>query len=99
VNDFDLFWAAYPRRVAKKAALRAWAKLKPSPDLVFVILADVERRKESEQWCKCGGQFVPHASTYLNGARWEDEDLAAQWADLQKRQLHEGLRAFVERGE
>ena len=93
LSDFEAFWSAYPRRVAKKAALRAWAKLKPSPDLVFVILADVERRKESEQWLKHGGGFVPYPASYLNGARWEDEDFAG------KVQPHEGLRAFVERGE
>ena len=27
----------------------------------------------STDWTKDGGQFIPHASTWLNGKRWEDE--------------------------
>jgi hypothetical protein len=74
-SDFRVFWAAYPRKVAKRAAEKAWGRLKPSSILVLVILADVEGRRKSEQWKKSGGQFIPHASTYLNGRRWEDEDV------------------------
>ncbi len=74
---FAAFWSAYPRKVAKPAALRAWNKVKPSDDLVLTILADVERRKEGDQWRRDGGQFIPHPATYLNGARWEDEDVVA----------------------
>ena len=71
--SFDVFWAAYPKHVGKKAAKKAWDKLKPPPNLAMAIIADVTLRKRTPQWTKSGGQFVPHASTYLNGARWEDE--------------------------
>ena len=27
----------------------------------------------SADWTKDDGQFIPHASTWLNGKRWEDE--------------------------
>ncbi|MNH08813.1 hypothetical protein D3C79_682460 [compost metagenome] len=27
----------------------------------------------STDWTKDGGQFIPHAATWLNGKRWEDE--------------------------
>lgn len=35
---FDAFWSAYPRRVAKQAALKAWRKLNPDGELQAVIL-------------------------------------------------------------
>lgn len=88
MNDFPTFWAAYPRKVARKAAERAWAKLRPAPALVQTILSDLERRKASEQWTKQRGQFVPYPASYLNGARWEDEDEAAAW-------IYDGLAAFA----
>src|SRR5262249_46043877 len=30
-TEFDEFWKAYPRRIDKKKAQRAWAKLRPPP--------------------------------------------------------------------
>ena len=37
------------------------------------ILAGIEKQKQSAQWTKDGGQFIPHPATWLNGCRWEDE--------------------------
>lgn len=76
---FETFWAAYPRKTAKANAAKAFARLKPDDALLARILAAVSRQQTSEQWAKDGGQFVPHAATWLNGRRWEDE--VAQSAD------------------
>ncbi len=69
---FAEFWSAYPRRVAKPPAIRAWRKLKPDMQTVQAILAGVTRDKQSDQWLRDGGQFIPYPATYLNEARWED---------------------------
>lgn len=74
--DFDRFWAAYPRKEAKKDARKVWDKLRPDPALVARILDAVERRKRSDDWLREGGRFIPHPSTWLNGRRWEDETAA-----------------------
>lgn len=87
--DFDEFWAVYPRKAGKKAAQKVWMKLKPSPMLGLIIQADLAKRIFSAQWTKQGGQFVPHASTYLNGERWEDEIEAGAVS-------YSGIDAFVE---
>ena len=71
-GDFDIFWKAYPRKVAKIAARQAWAKAKDKPDIAFVV-ASLEKQKQSEQWTKDGGQFIPHPATWLNQGRWDDE--------------------------
>lgn len=70
---FEEFWAAYPRKVAKKAARSAWKKAKVDEALHRRILAAVERAKLSSQWQRDNGQFIPHPATWLNAGRWEDE--------------------------
>jgi hypothetical protein len=72
-ESFDVFWAAYPRHTDKQAAFNAFVKLKPDDALMQVILAGIEKQKQSAQWTKDGGQFIPHPATWLNGCRWEDE--------------------------
>jgi hypothetical protein len=72
-DTFAEFWKRYPRREGKGAARRAWEKLRPSADLVRVILAAVDRQRASSQWIKESGRFIPHPSTWLNQERWQDE--------------------------
>ena len=72
-KSFDLFWAVYPRKVAKKKAIQAWIKLAPDPSLIDLIVTDVEQRISSAEWRKENGQFIPHPATYLNGERWKDQ--------------------------
>lgn len=70
--NFGRFWAAYPRKQAKQSAVRAWNKLKPSPELVEAMLAAIVVQSGSEQWQR---GFIPHPATWLNGQRWEDQPL------------------------
>lgn len=69
------FWSAYPRKVAKRAALKAFSRMKPSPNVLEQMLRALAIQKEV--WLKHGGKdwlrYVPHAATWLNGGRWEDE--------------------------
>lgn len=72
-NDvFDTFWKAYPRKVNKPGALKAW-KNKKLNDSIDIILAGLERWKASRQWVKDGGQFIPHPATWINQERWNDD--------------------------
>ncbi len=68
---FDDFWKAYPRRVAKKEARKAWSRIKP--EVYEQIFAALETHKRQEQWMKDGGAYIPYPATWLNGERWEDE--------------------------
>lgn len=71
-EGFDEFWAKYPRKVARQAALKAWSRIAASVPTAD-IMAGLDRARRSEQWLKDGGQFVPHAATWLNGGRWTDD--------------------------
>lgn len=73
LDGFDAFYAAYPRHEGKAAALKAWNKLKPDIVLQTKMGESLEAQKQSQQWQKNGGQYIPMPSTWLNGRRWEDE--------------------------
>lgn len=73
LDNFDGFWAIYPRRQAKKEAQKAWMKIKPDAALVQCIIESVERWKSSPEWQRDGGRFIPYPASFLNGQRWEDE--------------------------
>jgi len=70
---FDIFWEAYPRRIAKQNAIKAWNKIKPNQELLDKILKSLEVGKKSNDWTKDNGQFIPHPATWLNRGGWEDE--------------------------
>lgn len=70
---FEVVWAGYPRKVGKDAAAKAFAKRKPDKDLIEAMVKAIETQRASDQWCKDGGQFIPHLSTWLNEGRWQDE--------------------------
>ena len=72
-DDFNEFWSAYPKKVGKKDAAKAWQKLKPDEALTKTILDGVKKWQESKQWAEDGGRFIPHPATFLNGERWNDE--------------------------
>jgi hypothetical protein len=77
---FDRFWQAYPRKTAKPQAAKAFARLRPDEPLLSRMLAALALQRQSAQWQRDEGQFIPHPSTWLNGRRWEDE-LAAEQND------------------
>lgn len=69
LNSFDTFWLAYPKKVAKKDAQRAWMKIKPSQELLTTMLEAIEQQKQSKTWRE---GYVPNPATWLNGERWND---------------------------
>lgn len=70
---FDAFWAIYPRKDGKQAAYKAWCKLRPDRATCAAMAAGLERARTSRQWTKDDGEFIPHASTWINGRMWEDQ--------------------------
>jgi len=71
---FADFWLAYPNKKNKANAEKAFLKTKADDSLLATMLQAIEVQKGSAAWVKDGGQFIPHAATWLNGKRWEDED-------------------------
>lgn len=70
---FARFWKLYPRKVGKDKAEKAWAKLKLTEALFDTIIKALAKHSLTPGWTKDNGQFIPHASTWINGKRWDDE--------------------------
>lgn len=66
------FWPAYPRHTAKKDALVRLRKLAPTAELRARILAALEEQKRTI-WQHAELTAIPHAATWLNAERWNDE--------------------------
>lgn len=72
-NLFCRFWSAYPKKVGKGNCEKWFSSHKPSNELVTMMCDAIDQQKQSDQWSKDNGKFVPYPYTWLNGQRWEDE--------------------------
>lgn len=70
---FAGFWSVYPRRVAKKAAEKAWVKAVRSADANTIIAAAA---RYADQTKNSDPRFIKHPATWLNGGCWDDDELA-----------------------
>lgn len=80
--DFSAFWDAYPRKVGKGAARKAWLKAVKRAGSARVVIDGAERfaREVAAQQKVDRDQnrgrntmeFVPYPATWLNGERWSD---------------------------
>lgn len=67
---FDEFWEAYPRKVGKAAARKAFLKLGESG-----VRAVAGARRLANDPNLPPAQYIPHPTTWLNRAGWEDDPL------------------------
>lgn len=70
-HDFERFWSAYPRKVGKKDAQKAFQNAHNCPKIDDLLVALV-RQGGTQQWIKEGGRFIPHPATWLRQGRWDD---------------------------
>ncbi|MFX0201885.1 MAG: hypothetical protein ACFFCW_37725 [Candidatus Hodarchaeota archaeon] len=70
---FERFWNEYPKKVGKKKAREEFLKLSLDEERFKKIMEALKTQKESPQWKRNRGQYVPHPTTWLHGERWEDE--------------------------
>lgn len=76
--DFTAFWAAWPRKVGKGHARKAWrtAVLSRRADPKDIIAA-AEQFAAAIRAAGTEPQFIPHPATWLNGERYADEAAAS----------------------
>lgn len=85
LGGFEDFWKAYPRKVGKGDAKRAWRKIRPDAELTKTMIETLQKMARCEQWSRDGGQFIPHPATWLNREGWEDEpEIAKAQAPVRK---------------
>jgi len=72
-KGFGEFWEAYPKKLAKKDAIKAWGQLKPDIALQEKILDSIAEHKYCSQWLRDSGDGIPYPASFLRGERWNDE--------------------------
>lgn len=73
---FESFWQAYPRKVNRLDASIAFSRVNPDSDTFRLIMAAVAAQiRAGCLRAKPSGDksYIPHAATWLNNCRWEDE--------------------------
>lgn len=70
---FEQFWKEYPKKAAKQYALKAWMRIKPDKALFEKMLKALREQKQSEQWRRDNGKYIPNPATWLNGGYWDNE--------------------------
>lgn len=82
-EEFETFWNIYPRKVAKRDALKAWKGVMSGKDAPTVaqVLAGVERYKAQ----KLDPKFVAYPASWLRAGRWSDE-VNADYAESNDRE-------------
>lgn len=69
-DGFLEFWNAYPKKKNKADAEKAWKKAKPN---IYTVLSALSWQKETKDWRKQNGQFIPYPASYINANGWLDE--------------------------
>lgn len=67
----EQFWAAVPRKVAKKVAMKALDAARRRKVPFATIMAGIARYAQEKAGTE--PQYILHPATWLNGDRWEDE--------------------------
>jgi len=70
-SEFLSFWKAFPRKVGKDAAWKAWQKRNGDLPSLENLLTILEQHKQSSQWQD--KKYIPHPVIWLNQGRWKDE--------------------------
>ena len=78
---FAEFWSAYPKKVSKQYALKAWKRINPDAALHEKIMAAINAQKSSKQWLRENGRYIPNPATWLNGGNWDNEEVKTDAAE------------------
>ena len=71
--EFLVFYSAYPKRVGRDAAWKAWKNRNGSLPEINIIIAAIQKQIKSPDWIKESGKYIPHPATWINQGRWADE--------------------------
>lgn len=74
INEFEQFWANYPLKVGKGAAIKAWLKAvkRATPQIIIEGACRYASDPNRE------AAFTAHPSTWLNSDRWGDSPLPSK---------------------
>lgn len=97
-EEFDVWYKAYPRKVAKGDARKAWKQIELIRPPLNELLAAIEAQCRSDQWRRNDGQFIPYPATWLRQERWDDELKVTLPGVVDGKEWHETWGGIVAKG-
>lgn len=70
IDHFEDFWSAYPRKIGKGSARKAFAAAMKKASIEEI---STSLNKQLASLSSKEQKYIPHAATWLNGERWNDE--------------------------
>gem|GEM_PF-4753217 len=86
---FEVFWKSYPRKIAKKHASQMWARL--TVEQQAKALEVIGRHVAYWQATGRAVEKIPHAGSWLNGWRFDDELTEVRNVGNARKQALDGL--------
>ena len=71
MTDFEAWYVSYPKKVARKDALKAWNQLKPDAALQQKMHDTLRWQLQTPEWKR--GIGIPYPATWIRGERWTDQ--------------------------
>ena len=71
--DFEQFYAAYPKKRDPDRAWKAWQNRNGDRPEVTILISAINKQKESSDWKKERGKYIPYPATWLNAGSWKNE--------------------------
>lgn len=71
LDEFEMFWQAFPRKIAKAYARRIFARALTRTTALTIMRA-LAAQKAAGMF-SADPKFVPHPSTWLSQDRWDDD--------------------------
>lgn len=71
--DFLTFWKTYPKKKKKFDAFKAWKQMEADRPSIEIIIKKVQALKQTNDWKKDNGQYIPYPASWLRSGGWDDE--------------------------
>ena len=97
---FDLFWEKYPNKVCMREAADAWKDICVNENTPAQILAGLDRWRNSLEWEKENGRYIPRPARWLSDLRWQEhpkEKIPMGAGELGKAEL-EAIQRLLKEG-
>lgn len=78
---FEAFWKEYPKKTNKTYSKKCFDRISDIKNTIDHIMYSLNRYKNTYDWKKENGQYIPMASTWLNRKQWLDFDMKPEQDD------------------
>lgn len=72
LEGFEAFWAAYPNKVDRDDALKAWMQLSPGKELRSHMMSVLAKHKETSRWKYANGAYIARPFVWIDQRMWDN---------------------------